>query len=85
MAHWEYLSGCDLHIKSATEAIEAARDNATRAKGYSKRGGAYADKARYSRAFKPVAEDQYQRLFDLGSPNRSELAGAAGPAQKKCC
>ena len=65
MAHSLYLSGCDRDIRNATQAIDTARDNELRAKGFSKRGGAYSEKARYSRLFKLIPEDEYERLFQL--------------------
>ena len=60
-----YLSSYDRDINSATKAIESARDNARRAEGYAKRGSAYSEKARYSRAFKFISGDEYDRLFGL--------------------
>ncbi len=65
MVHSVYLSGCDHDISNATQAIETAHDDVQRAKGYSKRGGAYSEKARYSRFFKLIAGDEYERLFKL--------------------
>jgi hypothetical protein len=61
MAQSVYLSGCDRDISNAMQAIEAARDDVQRAKGYSKRGSAYSEKARYSRAYKLIDEDEYER------------------------
>ncbi len=60
-----YLSSYDRDISSATKAIETARDNARRAEAYAKRGSAYSEKARYSRAFKLISADEYDRLFGL--------------------
>jgi tetratricopeptide (TPR) repeat protein len=60
-----YLSSYDRDINTATKAIESARDNARRAEGYAKRGSAYSEKARYSRAFKFISGDEYDRLFGL--------------------
>jgi tetratricopeptide (TPR) repeat protein len=60
-----YLSGCDRDIRNAAHAIESAHDDVERAKGYSKRGSAYSEKARYSRLYKLIAEDEYERLFKL--------------------
>ena len=60
-----YLSSYDRDISSATQAIETARDNAHRAAAYAKRGSAYSEKARYSRAFKLISADEYDRLFGL--------------------
>jgi tetratricopeptide (TPR) repeat protein len=60
-----YLSSYDRDINSATKAIESAPDNARRAEGYAKRGSAYSEKARYSRAFKFISGDEYDRLFGL--------------------
>jgi len=60
-----YLSSYDRNISSATKAIETARDNPHRAEAYAKRGSAYSEKARYSRAFKLISADEYDRLFGL--------------------
>jgi tetratricopeptide (TPR) repeat protein len=60
-----FLSGYDRDISNATQAIETAHDDVQRAKGYSKRGSAYSEKARYSRVSKLIAEDEYERLFKL--------------------
>jgi len=60
-----YLSSYDRDIDSATKAIESASDNSHRAEAYAKRGSAYSEKARYSRAFKLISTDEYNRLFGL--------------------
>jgi tetratricopeptide (TPR) repeat protein len=60
-----YLSGYDRKISSATKDIESARDNAHRAEAYAERGSAYSEKARYSKAFKILSADEYDRLFSL--------------------
>jgi tetratricopeptide (TPR) repeat protein len=52
-------------ISSSTRAIESARDDAHRAAAYSKRGSAYSEKARYSRFFKLIPAEEYERLFGL--------------------
>jgi tetratricopeptide (TPR) repeat protein len=59
------LSSYDRDIRSSTKAIDSARDNAQRAESYAKRGSAYSEKARYSRAFKLISTDEYNRLFGL--------------------
>jgi tetratricopeptide (TPR) repeat protein len=60
-----YLSSYDRDISSATKDIESASDNAHRAEAYAKRGNSYSEKARYSRAFKLISTDEYNRLFGL--------------------
>jgi tetratricopeptide (TPR) repeat protein len=60
-----YLNSYDRDISSSTKAIETARDNARRAEAYAKRGSAYSEKARYSKAFKLISADEYERLFGL--------------------
>jgi tetratricopeptide (TPR) repeat protein len=65
MARSWYLGGYDRDIGSATKAIESAHDNAHRAEAYAKRGSAYSEKARYSKAFKLISADEYDRLFGL--------------------
>src|SRR5262249_17238124 len=52
-------------ISSSTEAIESARDYTHRAAAYSRRGSGYSEKARYSRAFKLISTEEYERLFGL--------------------
>jgi tetratricopeptide (TPR) repeat protein len=51
--------------RDITRAIESARDNVHRAAAYSKRASAYSEKARYSRAFKLIPAEEYERLFGL--------------------
>jgi tetratricopeptide (TPR) repeat protein len=65
IARFWYLSSYDHDISSSTKAIESARDNVHRAEAYAKRGSAYSEKARYSRAFKLISADEYDRLFGL--------------------
>jgi hypothetical protein len=60
-----YLSSYDRDISSATKAIESTRDNAQRAEAYAKRGSAYSEKARYSKAFRLISADEYDRVFGL--------------------
>jgi tetratricopeptide (TPR) repeat protein len=60
-----YLSSYDGDISSATKSIDGAHDNAHRAEAYAKRGSAYSEKARYSKAFKLISADEYDRLFGL--------------------
>ncbi len=74
-----YLAGYDRDISSSAQAIEAARDDAHRAAAYSKRGSAYSEKARYSRAFKLVSADEYGRLFGLAIQDHDQ-AIALDPA-----
>jgi len=60
-----YLRSYDRDISSSTRDIDAARDNSQRAAAYTKRGSAYSEKARYSRAFKLISVDECERLFGL--------------------
>lgn len=60
-----YLSRTDNQIRRATTAIESAGSDAQRAAAYADRGEAYGEKARYSRAFKLISSEEYNRLFDL--------------------
>jgi tetratricopeptide (TPR) repeat protein len=75
-----YLSSYDRDISSSTKAIEAARDNAQRAEAYAKRGSAYSEKARYSKAFKLISADEYDRLFGLAIKDHDQ-AIALDPAR----
>ncbi|HEY3742717.1 MAG TPA: tetratricopeptide repeat protein [Bryobacteraceae bacterium] len=75
----DYLSSYERDIKDSTRVIETARDDVQRAKGYTKRGSAYSEKARYSRAMKLIPADEYGRLFDLALKDH-EQAIALNPA-----
>jgi tetratricopeptide (TPR) repeat protein len=66
-------------IHAATREIQGARGNVQRAAAYSQRGSAYSEKARYSRAFKLVAPEEYERLFGLAIKDH-EQAIALDPA-----
>jgi tetratricopeptide (TPR) repeat protein len=72
-----YLASYERDISSATRAIETARDDAQRAAAYTKRGGAYSEKARYSRAFKLIPPDEYARLFDLAIQDHDQAIALA--------
>jgi len=74
-----FLSARDQEINNSTQAIESARDDAQRAKGYSSRGAAYSEKARYSRLSKLISDDEYDRLFDLAIKDHDQ-AVALNPA-----
>jgi tetratricopeptide (TPR) repeat protein len=60
-----YIAGYNRDIAKYTKAVESSKDNAQRAENLSLRGAVYAEKARYSRAFKIISLDEYRRLFDL--------------------
>jgi tetratricopeptide (TPR) repeat protein len=79
MARSWYLSSYDRDITSSTRAIETARDNAHRAAAYARRGSAYSEKARYSRAFKLISAGEYDRLFGLAVKDHDQ-AVALDPA-----
>jgi tetratricopeptide (TPR) repeat protein len=74
-----YLASYERDISSSTRAIETARDDAHRAAAYTKRGSAYSEKARYSRAFKLISPDEYARLFGLAIKDHDQ-AIAVDPA-----
>ena len=74
-----YLASYERDISSSTRAIETARDDAHRAAAYTQRGGAYSEKARYSRAFKLISPDEYTRLFGLAIKDHDQ-AIALDPA-----
>jgi tetratricopeptide (TPR) repeat protein len=65
ISHSWYLSRDDAKIRHAGEALAAARNNAERSAAYADRADAYADKARYSRVMKLIADEEYNKLFDL--------------------
>ena len=60
-----FLASYDRDIRNSTEAIESARGDAQRAAAFTRRGDAYSEKARYSRAFKLISPEEYARLFSL--------------------
>lgn len=62
----------DREIGDSTQAIQAARNEVERAKAYSKRGVAYADKARMSRKFKVPPTEEYELLFGLALKDHGE-------------
>jgi tetratricopeptide (TPR) repeat protein len=68
-----YLGSYERDISSSTRAIETARDDARRAAAYTKRGSAYSEKARYSRAFKLISPDEYARLFGLAIKDHDQV------------
>lgn len=77
-----FLSARDRDIKSATRAIESARDDAARAEGYSRRARARSEVARYSRFFKRMPPDEYGRVFDLAIGDHDQaMALAPGNAE----
>ena len=78
-----YLAGYDRDIGAGTRAIETATDDAHRAEAYTKRGDAYSEKARYSRAFKLIPAEEYARLFGLAIKDHDQaiaLEPASGEA-----
>jgi len=64
VSRYLYLNNCDREIKKATKSIEATKNSAQQAAAYADRGDAYAEKARYSRAFKLISGEEYERLFE---------------------
>lgn len=81
IAHVLYLASYDHDIRSAAKEIESASDNAHRAEAYAKRGSAYSEKARYSRAFKLISSDEYNRLFGLAIQDHDEAIALDPSAQ----
>jgi len=76
-----YLRSYDRDISNSTKAIAAARDNAQRAAAYTRRGSAYSEKARYSRAFKLVSADEYDRLFGLAIKDHDQAIALDASAE----
>jgi len=58
-----YLSRCSSEIRKASAAIDTAGSDLQRAAAFADRGAAYAEKARYGRAMKRIAGEEYERLF----------------------
>ena len=67
-----FIGARDREISDSTQAVQSARNDVERAKAYSERGAAYSEKARYSRAFKLIPADEYERLFDLAVKDHAE-------------
>jgi len=78
VSRYAYLSSCDRDIQKATKAIEAAKNDVQRAAGYADRADAYAEKARYSRAFKLISSEEYERLFALATKDYEQAARLNG-------
>src|SRR5580700_10982663 len=76
-----YLSSYDRDISSATKAIDSAHDNAHRAEAYAKRGSAYSEKARYSKAFKLISAYEYDHLFGLAIKDHDQAIALDPSAQ----
>ena len=72
ISHSLYMASSDRDISSSTRDIEIARDDAHRAAAYTKRGDAYSDRARYSRAFKLISPEEYARLFGLAIKDHNQ-------------
>ncbi len=68
----DFLSARNGEIQDATRALATARDDGERAKAYSARGTAYSEKARYGRITKRIANDEYERLFDLAIKDHNQ-------------
>ena len=67
-----FLGARDREISDSTQAVQSARNDGERAKAYSTRGAAYSEKARYSREFKLIPADEYERLFDLAMKDHNQ-------------
>src|SRR6202051_5181016 len=67
-----FLGARDREISDSTQAVQSARNDVERAKAYSTRGAAYSEKARYSREFKLIPADEYERLFDLAMKDHNQ-------------
>jgi len=72
-----YLSRDDAMIRHASEALTSARSDAERSAAYADRADAYADKSRYSRVMKLIADEEYNRLFDLAMQDYSQAIALA--------
>jgi tetratricopeptide (TPR) repeat protein len=72
-----YLSHSDAKIRRAEADIAAARSNAERSAAYADRADAYADKARYSRVMKLIADEEYNKLFDLAVQDYNQAIALA--------
>jgi hypothetical protein len=60
-----YVSRCDRDVKKATRDFGAARDDAQRSAALTRRGNAYSERIRYSRAAHIISTADYEQLFAL--------------------
>ena len=65
-------------IVGATAAVERAKGVKERAQALATRGRAYSEKARYGRAFKLLAPDEYHRLIALALTDHNEAVSLDG-------
>ena len=72
-----YLSRSDGVIRRAGQAIAASTNTIQRSTGYADRADAYADKARYSRVMKLIADEEYNKLFDLAVQDYNQAIALA--------
>jgi len=77
ISHSWYLSRDDAKIRHAGEALAAAKSDAERSAAYAERADAYADKARYSRLMKLIADEDYNKLFDLALQDYNQAIALA--------
>jgi tetratricopeptide (TPR) repeat protein len=59
------VSRYDSEIRRAGQAISASGNSAQRSAAYADRADTYSEKARYSRIMKLIADEEYNKLFDL--------------------
>ena len=59
-----YVTRADIEIRRAGRAIATSTNTLQRSAAYADRADAYADKARYSRIMKLIADEEYNKLFD---------------------
>jgi tetratricopeptide (TPR) repeat protein len=77
-----FLSSNAAGIEKATKAIEAARNDGERAEAFDQRGRGYSEKARYSKFFKLISADEYDRVFGLAIKDQDQaVALAPGSAE----
>jgi tetratricopeptide (TPR) repeat protein len=72
-----YISRSDGKISRASEALASATSNAERSTAYADRADAYADRARYSRVMKLIADEDYNKLFDLALQDYNQAIALA--------
>src|SRR5690242_20767370 len=67
-----YVSRSDYEIRRAGQAIAASKTVTQRAEAYAGRADIYAEKARYSRVMKLIADEEYNKLFNLALQDYSQ-------------
>src|SRR5581483_8791034 len=72
-----FLTTQDNIIRSSTQDLATANDNAQRAKALTSRGAAYSEKARFRRVSKSITTEEYETLFNLAMQDHKQAVALA--------